>query len=54
MASTSVPSAEYLAESKTTLLNVLYSVPIPLELISTFLRLWVRTQSATEPPLSDG
>ncbi|KAM5376951.1 hypothetical protein ACJZ2D_005295 [Fusarium nematophilum] len=47
MASTSVPSAEYLAESKTTLLNVLYSVPIPLELISTFLRLWVRTQSAS-------
>ncbi|KAH7165167.1 hypothetical protein EDB81DRAFT_877561 [Dactylonectria macrodidyma] len=47
MASTRVPSTEYLAESKTTLLNVLYSIPIPLELISTVLRLWVRTRSTS-------
>ncbi|KAH7018858.1 hypothetical protein EDB80DRAFT_869534 [Ilyonectria destructans] len=47
MASTDAPSAEYLAESKTTLLNALYSIPIPLELTSTLLRLWVRTRSTS-------
>jgi hypothetical protein len=35
-------SPEYLAESKATLLNVFYSIPIPLELASTLFRLWVK------------
>ncbi|KAI0597837.1 hypothetical protein F4775DRAFT_221197 [Biscogniauxia sp. FL1348] len=35
-------SPEYLAESRTVLLNALYSVPIPLEVLSTVFRLWVQ------------
>ncbi|KAL2866652.1 putative integral membrane protein PTH11-like [Aspergillus lucknowensis] len=34
------PSAEYLAQSRVTDLNVCYSIPIPLEILSTSLRLW--------------
>lgn len=36
------PSAEYLAESQATLLNVFFALPIPLEIFSTSLRLWVK------------
>lgn len=35
-------SPEYLAESKTTGLNVFASLPIPLEILSTLFRLWVK------------
>ncbi|KAL4905500.1 hypothetical protein BDW74DRAFT_167725 [Aspergillus multicolor] len=34
------PSAEYLAQSKVLDLNICYSIPIPLEILSTSLRLW--------------
>lgn len=33
-------SPQYLAESRTTLLNVFYSIPIALVIFSTGLRLW--------------
>lgn len=36
------PSAEYLAESKVTLLYAFYSLPIPLEIFSTLFRLYIR------------
>lgn len=36
------PSAEYLAESQATLLNIFFALPIPLEILSTSLRLWVK------------
>lgn len=42
-------SPEYLAQSKGPMLNVLYAVPIPLEILSTGLRLWVKVS-----PHSDG
>lgn len=35
-------SAEYLAESKAVLLNTFYSIPIPLEILSTAFRLWAK------------
>jgi hypothetical protein len=35
-------SAAYLAESKATLLNTFYSIPIALELISTTIRIWAK------------
>lgn len=35
-------SPEYLAESKVTLLYAFYSLPIPLEVLSTLFRLWVK------------
>ncbi|KAL4925436.1 uncharacterized protein BDV17DRAFT_185127 [Aspergillus undulatus] len=34
------PSSKYLAQSKVLDLNVCYSIPIPLEILSTSLRLW--------------
>ncbi|KAL4739345.1 hypothetical protein BDV11DRAFT_170142 [Aspergillus similis] len=34
------PSPEYLAQSRVLNLNVCYSIPIPLEILSTSLRLW--------------
>jgi hypothetical protein len=40
MASTPSSSPEYLAESRVTLLNAFYALPIPLEILSTALRLW--------------
>lgn len=43
----SVPSAEYLAESRATELNVFYSIPIPLEILTTAWRIYVRV--ATSP-----
>lgn len=46
MASTTY-SPQYLAESRTAVLNTFYSIPIPLEILSTSLRLWsVRTREA--------
>ncbi|KAL5338354.1 hypothetical protein BJX70DRAFT_398686 [Aspergillus crustosus] len=38
------PSPEYLAESRVPLMRIAYSVPIPLCLISTALRLWAEFQ----------
>lgn len=35
-------SAEYLAESQATVLKIFFGLPIPLEIISTSLRLWVK------------
>ncbi|KAI5920214.1 hypothetical protein F4810DRAFT_713736 [Camillea tinctor] len=40
-------SSEYLAESRTVVLNALYSVPIPLEILSTVFRLWVQKRHTT-------
>ena len=39
---TSAYSPEYLAESRTVLLTAFYSIPIPLEILSTAFRLWVK------------
>ncbi|KAI7773964.1 hypothetical protein LA080_009510 [Diaporthe eres] len=40
-------SPQYLAGSRTAVLNTFYSIPIPLEILSTSLRLWsVRTREA--------
>jgi hypothetical protein len=36
------PSAAYLAESQATVLNVFFALPIPLEILSTSMRLWVK------------
>lgn len=36
------PSPEYLAESKVTLLYAFYSLPIPLEVLSTLFRVCVK------------
>jgi hypothetical protein len=36
------PSAEYLAESQATILNIFFALPIPLEIASTLIRLWVK------------
>lgn len=33
-------SAQYLAESRTVILNTFYAIPIPLEIASTCLRIW--------------
>ncbi|KAL3474063.1 hypothetical protein BJX99DRAFT_271916 [Aspergillus californicus] len=41
MTSEALPSPEYLAQSKVLDLNIGYSVPIPIEILSTGLRLWV-------------
>lgn len=35
-------SAEFLAESQATVLNIFFALPIPLEIISTLMRLWVK------------
>lgn len=37
-------SPEYLAESKVLDLEVCYSIPIPLEILSTSLRLWAESR----------
>lgn len=39
---TATYSPEYLAESRTVLLTAFYSIPIPLEILSTAFRLWVK------------
>ncbi|KAI1097940.1 hypothetical protein F4804DRAFT_145547 [Jackrogersella minutella] len=45
---TATYSPEYLAESRTTLLNAFYSIPIPLEIISTGFRLWVKARPSSQ------
>ncbi|KAI2619196.1 hypothetical protein GGR54DRAFT_132364 [Hypoxylon sp. NC1633] len=54
MMATSTYSAEYLAESRTTVLNAFYAIPIPLEILSTAFRLWVKikTKSSTKGRLA--
>jgi hypothetical protein len=41
-------SAEYLAEDRTALVIGLYSLPIPLEILSTLFRLWVKASPTSE------
>lgn len=45
-------SPEYLAESRTTVLNVFYSIPIPLEILSTAFRLWVKARPSSQGHLA--
>ncbi|XXG95072.1 hypothetical protein Hte_001332 [Hypoxylon texense] len=45
-------SAEYLAESKTTVLNTFYAIPIPLEILSTAFRLWVKARPSSQGHLA--
>lgn len=46
-------SPQYLAESRTAVLNAFYAIPIPLEILSTSLRLWsVRTRETDAKRLS--
>lgn len=46
-------SPQYLAESRTAILNAFYAIPIPLEILSTSLRLWsVRTRETDAKRLS--
>ncbi|KAI1775712.1 hypothetical protein F4818DRAFT_385975 [Hypoxylon cercidicola] len=45
-------SAEYLAESRTTVLNAFYSIPIPLEILSTAFRLWVKARPSSQGHLA--
>jgi hypothetical protein len=42
MAANVTYSASYLAQSKATLLNTFYSIPIGLALISTAIRIWAK------------
>ena len=42
---TATYTVEYLEESRTALLNAFYSVPIPLEIVSTAFRLWVKIRA---------
>jgi hypothetical protein len=37
-------SADYLAQSKATLLNTFYAIPIFLTLVSTSLRIWAKVR----------
>ncbi|KAI1765355.1 hypothetical protein GGR53DRAFT_529579 [Hypoxylon sp. FL1150] len=48
MATTGTYSAEYLAESRTTVLNTFYAIPIPLEILSTVFRLWVKARPSSQ------
>ncbi|KAI1331213.1 hypothetical protein F5Y16DRAFT_360867 [Xylariaceae sp. FL0255] len=43
--STLAYSSQYLAQDRRPLVNSLYAVPIPLEVFSTLLRLWVKRQT---------
>ncbi|KAI1135058.1 hypothetical protein F5Y05DRAFT_190816 [Hypoxylon sp. FL0543] len=45
---TTTYSPEYLAESRTKLLNAFYSIPIPLEVLSTAFRLWVKARPSSQ------
>lgn len=49
---TATYSPEYLAESRTTVLNVFYSIPIPLEILSTAFRLWVKARPSAQGNLA--
>jgi hypothetical protein len=51
MAANATYSASYLAQSKATLLNTFYSIPIGLELISTALRIWAKVRRNADAPL---
>jgi hypothetical protein len=44
---TTTYSPEYLAESKVTVLNTFYAIPIFLELASTSWRIWSKTRTKT-------
>ncbi|KAI0173307.1 hypothetical protein GGR52DRAFT_380592 [Hypoxylon sp. FL1284] len=49
---TTTYSAEYLAESRTALLNAFYAIPIPLEVFSTAFRLWVKARPSSQGHLA--
>ncbi|KAI0380417.1 hypothetical protein F5Y04DRAFT_97913 [Hypomontagnella monticulosa] len=49
---TTTYSPEYLAESRTAVLNAFYSIPIPLEILSTAFRLWVKAGSSSQGHLA--
>ncbi|KAI1205838.1 uncharacterized protein F4807DRAFT_464299 [Annulohypoxylon truncatum] len=49
---TATYSPEYLAESRTTVLNIFYSIPIPLEIFSTAFRLWVKARPSSQGHLA--
>ncbi|KAI1078219.1 hypothetical protein F5B20DRAFT_571714 [Whalleya microplaca] len=43
---------EYLAESRVLELNILYSLPIPLEILSTAFRLWLKAKPSSQGHLA--
>ncbi|KAI1653577.1 hypothetical protein F4813DRAFT_252728 [Daldinia decipiens] len=45
-------SPEYLAESRVALVNVFFSIPIPIEVLSTVFRLWVKTRLSPQRRLA--
>ncbi|KAI1403563.1 hypothetical protein F4819DRAFT_495264 [Hypoxylon fuscum] len=49
---TDTSSTQYLAESRTTVVNALYSIPIPLEILSTAFRLWVKARPSSQGRLA--
>lgn len=49
---TTTYSSEYLAESRTAVLNAFYSIPIPLEILSTAFRLWVKARPSSQGHLA--
>jgi hypothetical protein len=51
MATNVTYSASYLAQSKATLLNTFYSIPIALELISTAIRIWAKLDRRAVAPM---
>ncbi|KAI0153018.1 hypothetical protein GGR57DRAFT_492467 [Xylariaceae sp. FL1272] len=46
-----ISDAEYLAEDRRPLVNAFYALPIPLEILSTLFRLWVKTSRRSEGAL---
>lgn len=44
-------SAEYLAEDQRPLVTAFYSLPIPLEVLSTLFRLWVKASPSSDSRL---
>ncbi|KAI1642156.1 uncharacterized protein F4817DRAFT_309416 [Daldinia loculata] len=45
-------SPEYLAESRVALVNAFFSIPIPIEVLSTVFRLWVKTRLSSQRRLA--
>ncbi|KAI1801122.1 hypothetical protein F4811DRAFT_556131 [Daldinia bambusicola] len=45
-------SPEYLAESRVALVNAFFSIPIPIEILSTALRLWVKARPPSQRRLA--
>lgn len=45
-------SPAYLAESRTNVLNAFYSIPIPLEILTTAFRLWVKARPSSQGHLA--